>query len=191
MLAHRQSWNFRANPAAQMAAGDGVLRDFQYAFSKDGSKTARLTKTSSYSTLITTSHNQNVSDVLYTRQFVPLPRVDEVVRVAVETRRDIAMRTSIRRQLAMRLVVAIGFAALQATLATTSLAKTSVVHHRAAPAASSADSADRGSWRVPPTGYAADPATVLAPRYGYPNPFPGECTEDEGYGRFKRCDSGP
>jgi hypothetical protein len=32
----------------------------------------------------------------------------------------------------MRLAVAIGFAALQAILATTSLAKTSVVHHRSA-----------------------------------------------------------
>jgi hypothetical protein len=98
------------------------------------------------------------------------------------------MRISIRRRLAIRLSVAIGFAALQATLATSSLAKISVVHHRSAPAVSSADSANRGSWRVPSTGYAADPATV---RYEYPNPFPGECTEDEGYGRFKRCDSGP
>jgi hypothetical protein len=60
----------------------------------------------------------------------------------------------------MRLAVAIGFAALQAILATTSLARTSVVHHRSAPAASSADSVNRGSWRVPPKGYAADPATV-------------------------------
>jgi hypothetical protein len=101
------------------------------------------------------------------------------------------MRISIRRRLAIRLAVAIGFAALQATLATSSLAKISVVHHRCAPAVSSADSANRGSWRVPSTGYAADPATVLAPRYEYPNPFPGECTEDEGYGRFKRSDSGP
>jgi len=80
----------------------------------------------------------------------------------------------------MRLAVAIGFAALQAILATTSLAKTSVVHHRSAPAASSADSAHRGSWRVPPTGYAVDPATVPAPRYDCPNPFPGACTEHEG-----------
>ena len=90
----------------------------------------------------------------------------------------------------MRLAVAIGFAALQATLATTSLAKPADVHHRSAPAASS-DGAHRGSWRIPPAGYAGDPATVLGPRYSYPNPFAGECTEDEGYGRFKPCDSGP
>jgi hypothetical protein len=127
----------------------------------------------------------------YTRPIRSGPAGGEVVRVVLETRREIAMRTSIRRQLAKRLAVAIGFAALQATLATTSLPKTCVVHHRSAPAASSADSANRGNWRVPPTGYAADQATVLASRYDYPNPFPGECTEDEGYGRFKRCDSGP
>jgi hypothetical protein len=101
------------------------------------------------------------------------------------------MRISIKRQLAMRLVVAVGFAALQATLATTALATPSHVHHRSAPAASRVHSANHGSWGNPTTGYAADPATVLSPQYYYPNPFPGECTEDEGYGRFKRCDSGP
>jgi hypothetical protein len=53
----------------------------------------------------------------------------------------------------MRLAVAIGFAALQAILATTSLARTSVVHHRSAPAASSADSVNRGSWRVSYAGF--------------------------------------
>ena len=98
------------------------------------------------------------------------------------------MRTSIRRQLALRVVIAIGFAALQAALATTSLAKTSVVHHHAALAASSADGANRGSWRTPSAGYAGDPATVQSPQYSYPNPFAGECTEDDGYGRFKPCD---
>jgi hypothetical protein len=90
----------------------------------------------------------------------------------------------------MRLVVAVGFAALQATLATTSLANPSPFHHRSAPAADSADTASRGGWRNPAAGYAGDPATVLSPRYDYPNPFAGECTEDEGYGRFKPCDSG-
>lgn len=89
----------------------------------------------------------------------------------------------------MRLAVAIAFAALQASLATTSLAKPSNVHHRSASAARRADSANRGSWRMPPAGYASDPGTVLSPHY--PNPFAGECTEDEGYGRFKLCDSGP
>jgi hypothetical protein len=98
------------------------------------------------------------------------------------------MRASIRRQLALRVAVAIGFAALQVTLATNSLAKASVVHDRAAPAASSGDGANRGSWRMPPAGYAGDPATVLSPPYDYPNPFAGECTEDDGYGRFKPCD---
>jgi len=101
------------------------------------------------------------------------------------------MRISIKRQLAMRLVVAVGFAALQATLATTALANPSHVHHRSAPAASRAHSANQGSWGNPTPGYAADPATALSPRYYYPNPFAGECTEDDGYGRFKPCDSGP
>ena len=98
------------------------------------------------------------------------------------------MRASIRRQLALRVVIAIGFAALQATVTSNSLAKTPVVHHRAAPTALSADGANRGSWRRPPAGYAGDPATVLSPQYDYPNPFAGECTEDDGYGRFKPCD---
>ena len=90
----------------------------------------------------------------------------------------------------MRLVVAVGLAALQATLATTSLANPSHLHHRSALAAFAADTASRGGWRNLAAGYAAEPATVLSPRYDYPNPFAGECTEDEGYGRFKPCDSG-
>jgi hypothetical protein len=101
------------------------------------------------------------------------------------------MRISIKRQLAMRLAVAIGFAALQATLATTALAAPSHARHHFAPAASSAYSGSHGSWRNPSAGYAADSATVLTPRYYYPNPFAGECTEDDGYGRYKPCDSGP
>jgi hypothetical protein len=100
------------------------------------------------------------------------------------------MRISIKRQLAMRLAVAVGFAALQAALATTALASPSHVRHSAS-AASSGYSTNAGSWGNPTAGYAADPATVLSPRYYYPNPFAGECTEDDGYGRFKPCDSGP
>jgi hypothetical protein len=100
------------------------------------------------------------------------------------------MRISIKRRLAMRLAVAVGFAAAQAILATTALATPSHVHHSAR-AASGAHSANYSSWGNPATGYATDPATVLNPRYNYPNPFAGECTEDEGYGRFKPCDSGP
>jgi hypothetical protein len=61
----------------------------------------------------------------------------------------------------MRLAVAIAFAALQATLAT--LAKPANVHHRSASAAWRADSPNRGSWRMPPAGYASDPGTVLSP----------------------------
>jgi hypothetical protein len=101
------------------------------------------------------------------------------------------MRISTKRQLAMRLVFAVGFAALQATLATTSLATPSHVHRHSPSAASGARSANHNSWRNPTTGYATDPATVVRPQYYYPNPFAGECTEDEGYGRFKPCDSGP
>jgi hypothetical protein len=63
----------------------------------------------------------------------------------------------------MRLAVAIAFAALQATLATTSLAKPANVHRRSASAAWRADSPNRGSWRMPPAGYASDPGTVLSP----------------------------
>jgi hypothetical protein len=98
------------------------------------------------------------------------------------------MRISIKRQLAIRLAVAVGFAAAQAILATTALATSSHTHHHSARAASSAN---HSSWGNPAIGYATDPATVLSPRYNYPNPFAGECTEDEGYGRFKPCDSGP
>jgi hypothetical protein len=101
------------------------------------------------------------------------------------------MRISIKRQLAIRLAVAVGFAAAQAILATTALATPSHVHHHSARAAWSAHSANHSSWGDPATGYATDPATLLSPRYNYPNPFAGECTEDEGYGRFKPCDSGP
>jgi microcystin degradation protein MlrC len=101
------------------------------------------------------------------------------------------MRISIKRQLAMRLAVAVGFAALQATLATTALATPSHVRHHSAAAASSAYRASHDSWGNPGAGYAADSATVLSPRYYYPNPFAGQCTEDDGYGRFKPCDSGP
>jgi len=100
------------------------------------------------------------------------------------------MRISIKRRLAVRLAIAVGFAAAQAILAITALATPSHVH-RSAWAASSAHSANHSSWGNPATGYAADPATVLNPRYNYPNPFAGECAEDEGYGRFKPCDSGP
>jgi hypothetical protein len=101
------------------------------------------------------------------------------------------MRISIKRQLAMRLAVAVGFAALQATLATIALATPSHVRHHSAAAASSAYRASHDSWGNPGAGYAADSATVLSPRYYYPNPFAGQCTEDDGYGRFKPCDSGP
>jgi hypothetical protein len=101
------------------------------------------------------------------------------------------MRISIKRQLAIRLAVAVGFAAAQAILATASLATPSHVRHHSAPAASSPHNASHSRWGNPAAGYAADPATVLSPRYNYPNPFAGECTEDEGYGRFKPCDSGP
>ena len=64
MLAHRQSWNFRANPAAQTAAGDGVLRDFPVRFQQGRFKHRKADKDLAYSTLITASHSQNVSDVL-------------------------------------------------------------------------------------------------------------------------------
>ena len=109
----------------------------------------------------------------------------------VEIRKEVAMRISTKRQLAMRLSFAVGFAALQATLATTSLATPSHVHHHSASAASSAHRPHPNGWRNPTTGYAADPAPGVVPQYSYPNPFAGECTEDDGYGRFKPCDSGP
>jgi len=101
------------------------------------------------------------------------------------------MRIPTKRQLAMRLAFAVGFAALQATLATTSLATPSHVHHHSASAASSAHRAHLNDWRSSTTGYAADPAPGVVPQYDYPNPFAGQCTEDDGYGRFKPCDSGP
>jgi hypothetical protein len=124
-------------------------------------------------------------------QFATIRWVDELAHVFIEARKEVAMRIPTARQLAMRLAFAVAFAALQATLATTALATPSHVHHHSAPAASTVHSARHSSWHNPTTGYATDPATILRPQYYYPNPFAGECTEDEGYGRYKLCDSGP
>jgi hypothetical protein len=159
-------------------------------FSKEGSKAARLTKT-----LLRPAHRsartqRNPFDVARS-QFATIRWVAELADVFVETRKEAAMRIPTTRRLAMRLAFAVAFAPLQATLATTALATPSYVHHHSAPAASTVHRANHSSWRNPTTGYATDPTTVLRPQYYYPNPFAGECTEDEGYGRYKLCDSGP
>jgi hypothetical protein len=162
-----------------------------WVFSKDGSKTARLTKTSHRLAHMPAMTQRNLFSVILRVANSLRSDASTNWQVFVATRKEVAMRIAIKRQLVMRLAVAVGFAALQATLATTALATPSHVRHHSAPAASSAYSANGGSWANPTTGYAAEPGTVLTPRYYYPNPFAGECTEDEGYGRFKPCDSGP
>jgi hypothetical protein len=76
------------------------------------------------------------------------------------------------------LVVAAGFAALEASLATSSVAKQSHVHHRSVLAERIADEGRRGTWNNPNYGYASAP--YRAPRDDYPDPFRGDCTLDDG-----------
>jgi hypothetical protein len=76
------------------------------------------------------------------------------------------------------LALAVGFVALEASVATTSLAKQSHVRHRSASADPMASWGIRGTWNNPDYGYALAP--FRGPRYQYPNPFRGDCTLDDG-----------
>jgi hypothetical protein len=87
------------------------------------------------------------------------------------------MRISLNKQLSM-LVVAIGFAALEASLATSSIAKQSHVRHQSASAERIADKGSRGTWNGPNSAYASAPFRGL--RHDYPDPFRGDCTLDDG-----------
>ena len=86
------------------------------------------------------------------------------------------MRLSLKKQLSL-LVVAIGFAALETSLATDSVANHRV-SHRSASAGRIADRGSRGIWNNPNSGYASAP--FPDPRHYYPNPFRGDCTLDDG-----------
>jgi hypothetical protein len=87
------------------------------------------------------------------------------------------MRNSLKKQLSM-LSLAVGFVALDASIATTSVAKQSHVRHRSASADPVASSGIRGTWSNPDYGYALAP--LRFPRHYYPNPFQGDCTLDDG-----------
>jgi len=87
------------------------------------------------------------------------------------------MRISLKKQFSM-LVVAIGFAALEASIATNSVAKQSHVRHRSASAEWIPDRGSRGTWNNPNSGYASAP--FWGHRQYYPDPFRGDCTLDDG-----------
>jgi len=87
------------------------------------------------------------------------------------------MRISLKKQFSM-LVVAIGFAALEASIATNSVAKQSHVRHRSASAEWIPDRGSRGTWNNPNSGYASAP--FWGPPHYYPDPFRGDCTLDDG-----------
>ena len=86
------------------------------------------------------------------------------------------MRNSLNKQLSM-LALAVGFVALEASVATISVAK-SHVRHRSASAHPMASWGIRGTWNNPDYGYALAP--FRGPRHYYPNPFRGDCTLDDG-----------
>ena len=94
------------------------------------------------------------------------------------------MKISVKKQLLI-LVIAIGFAALEASLATTSVAKQTHVRHRSASAERIANKRSRGTWNNPNYGYASAP--FRGPRLYDPDPL-GDCTMDNG--PFP-CDGGP
>jgi hypothetical protein len=94
------------------------------------------------------------------------------------------MKISLKKQLSM-LVVAIGFAALEASLSTTSIARQSHARHRSASAERIVDRGSRGTWNNPNYGYAAAP--FRGPRHYHPDPFE-DCTMDN---RPFPCDGGP
>ena len=87
------------------------------------------------------------------------------------------MRISLKKQLSI-LVVAAGFVALEASLATNSVAKQSHVRHRSVLAERIADRGRLGTWNNPNYGYALAPSR--APRHYHPDPFRGDCTLDDG-----------
>jgi hypothetical protein len=87
------------------------------------------------------------------------------------------MKISLKKRLSM-LVFATGFVALEASLATTSVAKQSHVRHHSASAEPIADRGGRGTWNDPNYRYA--PAPFPGYRHYYPDPFRGDCTLDDG-----------
>jgi|SRR5215831_6811673 len=96
-----------------------------------------------------------------------------IVRAGYRRIKAPTMRISLKKLLSM-LVVAGGFAALEASLATNSVAK----HRRSASAERIADKGSRGTWNKPNYGYASAP--FRDPRHYYPDPFHGDCTLDDG-----------
>jgi hypothetical protein len=78
------------------------------------------------------------------------------------------MKISLKKQLSM-LVVALGFAALEASLSTTSVARQSHARHRSASAERIVDRGSRGTWNNPNYGYAAAP--FRGPRHYHQTPL--------------------
>ena len=90
-------------------------------------------------------------------------------------KRAATMRILLKKQLSI-LVVASGFAALEAGIATNLVAKQSHGRHRSV---SAERIADKGrTWNNPNYGYAS--AAFRDSRHYYPDPFHGDCTLDDG-----------
>src|SRR5215471_12376461 len=100
-----------------------------------------------------------------------------IVAPRAKSKKAATMKSALKKRLSM-LVFAAGFAVLEASLATTSVAKQNHVRHHSASAGPIADRGGRGTWKT--SNYRYAPAPFLGPRPNYPDPFRGDCTLDDG-----------